>query len=162
MNILRTRPFAAILIALLILLALSGVAYALGRSLGYFPGVGLVEQNAPFHALPEPVSQTRDGVTITIKQATLNADQMSVTLLVESIPAEKRSFWILPNSKWCMSNPELHLLDGQVVKLSSATLNPFGWWLRKSIKIFIHSDGYLRYDFVRTMYSDLRGSRVSS
>ena len=112
MNILRARPFVAMLIALLILLALSGVAYALGRSLGYFPGLGLVEQNAPFHALPEPVSQTRDGVTITIKQATLNADQMSVTLFVENIPAEKRSFWILPDSKWCMSNPELHLTDG--------------------------------------------------
>lgn len=134
MNILRTRPFVAMLIALLILLALSGVAYALGRSLGYFPGLGLVEQNAPFQALPGPISQTRDGVTITIKQATLNADQMSVTLFVENIPAEKRSFWVLPDSKWCMSNPELHLTDGQVVKLSSATLNPLDGGYESQLK----------------------------
>jgi hypothetical protein len=121
--ILRARPVVATLIALLILLSLSGVAYAIGRSLGYFPGLGLVDQNAPFQVLPEPISQTREGVTITIKQATLNADQMSVTLLIENIPTEKRSFWVLPDSKQCMSNPELHLTDGQVVKLSSATMN---------------------------------------
>lgn len=130
----RIRPVMAMLLAILTLMVLSGAVYALGRSLGYFPGLGLVEQNAPFHALPEPISQTRDGVTITIKQATLNADQMSVTLFVENIPAEKRSFWILPDSKWCMSNPELHLTDGQVVKLSSATLNPLDGGYESQLK----------------------------
>ena len=39
MTTLRSRPFVAILIAIFILLTLSGVAYAIGRSLGYIPGV---------------------------------------------------------------------------------------------------------------------------
>ena len=66
MTILRARPFVAMLIALLILLALSGVVYALGRVFGYIPGIGLVDQSAPIRVLAEPVSQTRDGITITI------------------------------------------------------------------------------------------------
>jgi hypothetical protein len=37
-----TRPLVATLVTLLILLTLSGVAYAVGTTLGYFPGVGLV------------------------------------------------------------------------------------------------------------------------
>src|SRR5512143_2830957 len=87
MMTLRTRPLAALLIAVLILLALSGAAYALGRALGYFPGLGLVPQDAEFRVLSEPVSQTRDGITVTITQAIAKADQMFVTLRVENIPA---------------------------------------------------------------------------
>ena len=65
MTILRTRPVVAMLIALLILLTLSGVAYAIGRSLGYIPGIGIVDQSTPIRTLAEPVSLTRDGITIT-------------------------------------------------------------------------------------------------
>ena len=56
MTLLRARPFAAILLALLILLVLSGVAYALSRSLGYIPGIGVVDQSAPLRALAEPAA----------------------------------------------------------------------------------------------------------
>ena len=51
MNLFRTRPLVALLIALFILLALSGVAYAIGKSLGYIPGVGIVDQSAPIRIL---------------------------------------------------------------------------------------------------------------
>ena len=47
----RTRPVLGILVTLLILLALSGVAYAIGKSLGYIPGLGVVDLNAPFRIL---------------------------------------------------------------------------------------------------------------
>src|SRR5512134_162777 len=46
MMTLRTRPLVAILIVFLILLVLSSTAYALGRMLGYIPGIGMVEQTA--------------------------------------------------------------------------------------------------------------------
>ena len=55
MMTLRTRPIVALLIALLILFALSGVAYALGRVFGYIPEVGLVDQSAPVLHLAQPV-----------------------------------------------------------------------------------------------------------
>jgi len=37
-------------------LLLSGVVYALGRSLGYIPGIGIVEQSVPIRVLAEPVT----------------------------------------------------------------------------------------------------------
>ena len=55
MMTLRTRPVAAVLIALLILFALSGVVYALGRAFGYIPGIGIVDQSVPIRVLAEPV-----------------------------------------------------------------------------------------------------------
>src|SRR5512141_1936883 len=117
MMTLRTRPLVAFLIAVLILLALSGAAYALGRALGYFPGLGLVPQDAQFRVLSEPVSQTRDGVTVTITQAISSADQMSVMLKVENVPAEKQSFQTRTDSKTCTSYPdsypELHFPNGE-------------------------------------------------
>lgn len=124
MMTLRTRPFVALLIALPILLALSGVAYALGRAFGYFPGLGLVEQDAQFRVLSEPVSQTRDGITVTITQAISNADQMSVTLEVENIPIEKQSLGMIPGAKMCTSYPELHFWSGESVKIYGGTTDP--------------------------------------
>lgn len=82
---LRTRPFAAMLIALFILLALSGVAYALGKALGYIPGLGIVDQSSPLRVLAEPVSQTRDGVTVTVTEAILSADKTIIKFSVDGI-----------------------------------------------------------------------------
>jgi len=129
MTALRTRPLVAVLMALLFLLALSGAAYALGRALGYFPGLGLVPQDAQFRVLSEPVSQTRDGITVTITQAIVNTDQMSVTLTVKNVPAETQSFQAPPGSSTCTTYPDsyptLRLPDGASVKISSAAIDPF-------------------------------------
>ena len=43
MQTLRAKPVLMILFVLLALALLSGAAYAIGRSLGYIPGVGMVE-----------------------------------------------------------------------------------------------------------------------
>ncbi len=86
MTTLRTRPLAAILIALFILLVLSGVAYAVGRSLGYLPGFGLVEQGAPIRVLKEPVSLTREGITVTVKNAILTPDRTEIGYFVSGVP----------------------------------------------------------------------------
>lgn len=85
MMTLRTRPFVAIVIALLILLALSGVVYALGRALGYIPGIGLVDQSAPIRVLAEPVSRTRDGVTVTIEQVVADAERTVIFYKTEGL-----------------------------------------------------------------------------
>src|SRR3990172_11540144 len=82
MKIIRTRPLTAVLIALLVLLILSGVAYALGRSLGYIPGLGLVSQDTPIRVLAAPVSQTRDGISITVKDAVLSSDKTVILFTV--------------------------------------------------------------------------------
>lgn len=78
MNIIRSRPLAAILVTLLILLTLSGVAYAVGTTLGYIPGVGLVENTGNLRMLAKPVSVTRDGVTLTITSVFVYADHVEL------------------------------------------------------------------------------------
>src|SRR5215212_9857520 len=64
-NALRARPVVTMLLVLLALMLLSGVVYAIGKVAGYIPGVGIVDQNVPLRALAEPVSVTRDGISLT-------------------------------------------------------------------------------------------------
>ena len=91
MTVIRTRPLTAILIALFVLLALSGVVYALGRAFGYVPGVGLVENSSGMRVLVEPVSVTRDGVTLTVTQALVYSDHVQLVYDVKGIAPENDS-----------------------------------------------------------------------
>jgi hypothetical protein len=83
---LRKNPVLTVLIVLLALSLLTGVAYAIGRSLGYIPGIGLVEQGAPIRVLAEPVSITRDGITLTVKEAVLTSDKTIILFTLENVP----------------------------------------------------------------------------
>jgi hypothetical protein len=85
MKFVRTRPLVAILVTLLILLTLSGVAYAVGTTLGYFPGVGLVENTGNLRMLAKPVMITRDGVTLTITSVFVYADHVDLIYDVQGI-----------------------------------------------------------------------------
>jgi len=87
----RTRPFVTILVTLLILLVLSGVAYALGKTLGYIPGVGLVENSSGIRMLAEPVLVTREGVTLTVTQVLVYADHVQLIYEVSGIAPENDS-----------------------------------------------------------------------
>ena len=116
MATLRARPVLMILLVLLTLALLSGVVYALGRSLGYIPGLGVVDQNTPFHVLAEPVSQTREGVTVTVEKAIMNADNVLLTYKVDGLTSDKFSF--LEPLNTCFSFEELRFPGGESVKPS--------------------------------------------
>lgn len=85
MKLARTRALRAILIALLILLILTTVAYALGKVLGFIPGIGIVDQSVPMRVLAEPVTITREGLTLTVEQVVLSADQTVLVYKVEGM-----------------------------------------------------------------------------
>lgn len=120
MKTLRARPALAILIALLILLALSGVAYAIGKSLGYIPGLGIIDRSAPLRVLAEPVSQTYVGITVTVKEAVISIDKTLITFTIENIPTDKLS----PiNQSTCKQWPELRLADGTSLGLTGGEGN---------------------------------------
>ncbi|HET9911240.1 MAG TPA: hypothetical protein VFQ13_05075 [Anaerolineales bacterium] len=118
MKLMRTRPFVAILIVLLTLLALSGVVYALGKVLGYIPGVGLVDQSMPLRVLAEPVSQTRDGITLTVEEALLSADKTVIRFRDDNISSDK----LVQDGSGCDMSAELKLPDGT----SLQTVGGFG------------------------------------
>jgi hypothetical protein len=124
MQTLRARPALAILLAFLALLLLSGAAYAIGRSLGYIPGLGVVDVNSPIRVLAEPVSLTREGITLMVEQAILTTDRTLIVYKVEGIPPEARpkgegGFACHPSA------PALRLPDG--VELNSTGGQGNGW-----------------------------------
>lgn len=87
----RMRPLVGFLIAVLILLALSGAAYALGRALGYIPGVGVVNRYAAIRVLDAPVTVTRDGITARVASATLSSDKTVIRFTLEGVQVAKVS-----------------------------------------------------------------------
>ncbi|HLO17575.1 MAG TPA: hypothetical protein VK206_22285, partial [Anaerolineales bacterium] len=87
-NALRARPILTLLLVLLALMLLSGIVYAIGKVAGYIPGVGIFDENLPLRTLAEPVSVTRDGVSLTIEQVVLSADKTVVIYKIEGIPAD--------------------------------------------------------------------------
>jgi hypothetical protein len=103
---------AAVLIGLLV--TSPTVVTAMKRLLGYIPGVGLVDTTSPFRVLADPVSQTRDGVTITVKEAVLSSDKTTVVYTMENIPFEALSRQ--ENVPGCGGNAEVRLPDGSLLQ----------------------------------------------
>jgi hypothetical protein len=76
-----------ILVALIVtLISLPGAVNAMKRLFGYIPGVGIVEEGMPIRVLKEPVSVTRDGVTVTVPKAILTSDKTSISYQVSGVP----------------------------------------------------------------------------
>jgi hypothetical protein len=108
---LRTRPVVALLLVLLILLALSGVTYALGRIFGYVPGVGIVDQSAPLRILAEPIVAERDGLRITISEVAADSVHTFVAYSVDGIVMPAMA------QPTCGAIPYLQLPDGSALKI---------------------------------------------
>ncbi len=113
MQTLRAKPALMILFVLLALALLSGVVYAVSRSLGYIPGVGIVEQGASLRVLAEPVSQTREGITVTVTSATLAADKTVITYTIENVPWEALSH--REDVPGCYAEGQIRLPNGSLL-----------------------------------------------
>jgi hypothetical protein len=122
MQTMRARPALSILIAVLALLLLTGVAYAIGRSLGYIPGVGVVEQGMPIRVLEKPICVTRNGITLTVTSAVLTTDKTVIEFRAENVPWGALSH--NENVAGCSGTGELHLPNGTVLKIISGSGSP--------------------------------------
>ncbi|HAE58302.1 MAG TPA: hypothetical protein DCG54_02035, partial [Anaerolineae bacterium] len=129
MQTLRAKPALMILFVLLALALLSGAAYAIGRSLGYIPGVGIVEQGAPIRVLAEPVSMTRDGITLTVDQAYLTLERTVLSFTVSGIPQEYRPKSEAGPSCGPSWSPSILLSDGTLLEATGGegTGSPDGY-----------------------------------
>lgn len=87
MQTMRTRPTLAILVAILALLFLTGVAYAIGRLTGFIPGIGFVETSA-LRVLAEPVLVTREGITVSIEQVVVDSERTVIVYKTEGLTVE--------------------------------------------------------------------------
>lgn len=102
----RRRPALAVLLVLLILLLLAGVVYAIGSRVGFIPGVGLVDQTAPIRVLAEPVSDTRQGITLSILKVIADSKHTVLAYRVSGIPPTYNGFPV------CGASPVVRLPDG--------------------------------------------------
>lgn len=85
----RWAVFALIFLILagaLMIIGPQRVSAAFRRLFGYVPGVGIVEQSAPIRVLAQPVSLTREGVTVSVNSAVLTADQTRLDFGVSGVP----------------------------------------------------------------------------
>ena len=87
------RPAWSVALAILTLMIIGTVVIgpqrvyaAVTRLLGYIPGVGLVDQSNSIRILAEPVSQTRDGVTVSVNQAVLTTSETRLEFGVSGVP----------------------------------------------------------------------------
>jgi len=88
---------------------------------GFVPDVGLVDTSSSFRQLAEPVSDTRDGITLTVQSAFLSADQTIITYEMSDLPADiKRARFGDPE---CLTPPYLQFPDDARLEASEGS----GW-----------------------------------
>ncbi|MEI7849366.1 MAG: hypothetical protein WCK35_26445 [Chloroflexota bacterium] len=124
---LRPAWIAAVVIFSLIMIATLAIGpqnvYASVLKLfGYIPGVGIVDQSRPIRVLAEPVTITRDGVTITVTDAVLSADKTVIHVKVEGVP---RDAYPSDESMGCPGKANLRLADGTL--LEGGYIGAGGW-----------------------------------
>ena len=106
-----------VLVALAIATLIIGptrVYAAIRGLLGYIPGVGIVDQSGPIRVLAEPVSQTRDGITLTVTSATLTSDRTHVEYRIFGVP--RSAYPDREDVHGCFESDYLLLPDGTQLK----------------------------------------------
>jgi len=95
------------------------MARAFQHLFGYLPGAGIVDQSIEPRQLAEPVSQTRDGVALTVESALLSADLTIIEVKVAGIPASAYPIKATPPGKrqMCSSPVFLRLPDGATLEM---------------------------------------------
>lgn len=97
---------------------------ALSRLIGYIPGIGFVQDAQAFRAIPEPVQQEREGVTLVVEQAVADSERTIILYKVEGLSLT------LANAQGeeapAGSNPVLRLPDGTVLDIVSGEGRSWG------------------------------------
>lgn len=138
----RTKPgfvirpawaLAFVVVLVILIASIPQVATALNQLLSYVRGVGLVETVGGMRVLAEPISRSRDGITLTLEQVIAYPDHVELSYNVTGIPAAIR---FDPNkdvgneASFCFSEdsyPSLVLPDGNTVKPDQMGLG--GKWI---------------------------------
>jgi len=98
------------LVILTLVIGPQRVFAAVRELLGYIPGVGIVDQSGGIRVLAEPVSATRDGVTLTVTGATLTADGTRLQYRIFGVPSS--AYPRLESVSGCFAPLYLRLPDG--------------------------------------------------
>src|SRR5690349_8289977 len=76
----------AVMTVFIVLLANGpAVVYALQNLFGYIPGLGTVASDGSLRMLAEPVSVTKDGVTVTIEKGSIDSENTILTMSITGL-----------------------------------------------------------------------------
>ena len=132
------HPARAISLALLFLIIASVLIIGPQRVLaqvldwlGYVPGVGFVNQEDGLRVLETPVSQTRDGITVTIEEGLIDAEHTWLTFFFEGIRRELKPRF--ENEPGCGVGPEIRLPDGTLLTLAGGSGGGGPTWMREQV-----------------------------
>ncbi|WP_322509378.1 hypothetical protein [Anaerolinea sp.] len=84
---------------------------------GYIPGVGIVDQNSPIRLLAEPVSITRDGITVSVNQVVLTGTETRLDFGVSGVPLS--AYPKAESVSGCVEREYLRLPDGTRIDVNA-------------------------------------------
>jgi hypothetical protein len=114
----RMKVFAVVVVALLVigvvLMNVAAVRAAIQSWFGYVPGIGLVSEGQ-IRVLAEPVSVTRDGITLKIEHVLVDSTQTTVVYSVDGLAMEMLDNQPNLNSPGCYTDATLHLPEDELL-----------------------------------------------
>ena len=123
MQKLRQQPVLAVFSAILTLLVLTGIVYAVGRLTGFIPGFGFTSEGETVYVLAEPVESSAGGITLHVNQAVSGEDRFWVKLTVEGEGLSEWDFSIPEFSNALVQQPEHESVKFQSSGSSGITEN---------------------------------------
>jgi hypothetical protein len=141
--------FAALLVLVLLVVWLVGpqkVTAAVQKWLGFVPGVGIVQTISQPLALPEPVQQIRDGISLIVQQVAADSDHTVVIFEVEGL-----TFGMRPTdeaARGCPSGPYLLLPDGVIHQVVGGDGDGWGGGYRSRLVFAALPQDVTRLEFV--------------
>jgi len=119
----RMKMFVtAVLILLVLMIVLANVPAvraAIQRWIGYVPGIGLVSEGQ-IRVLAEPVSVTREGITLRVEQVLVDSNQTTVLYSVEGFTMEMLAVNPQVNGPGCYKDAILRLPEGELSSTNQA------------------------------------------
>jgi len=114
----RMKVFATVVVALLVigivLMNVPAVRAAIQSWFGYVPGIGLVSEGQ-IRVLAEPVSVTRDGITLKIEHVLVDSTQTTVVYSVDGLAMEMLDNQPNWNSPGCYTDATLRLPEDELL-----------------------------------------------
>ncbi len=102
----KIHPAVSLLAVLVALVLLTSVAYAIGRSLGYIPGIGMVDDSKGILALDKPVTLKKGRLTLTVLELLSDSTRTYVKFRLEGLSTS------MAEISACTQPPHLRLSSG--------------------------------------------------
>jgi len=111
--------FFLLLAFVIVLVSVPSVAAAIQRWFGYIPGIGLISEGQ-IRVLDEPVSVTREGVTLTLEQVLVDSTQTTLIYSVDGLLSDMLSNDPMWNTSNCYKDPILLLPEEELLPSNQA------------------------------------------